>query len=179
MERTADALEALGQRQLAGKESRRVAQRPAALDPRGDDPEKRLAVAHALRGVRLPLAHVPGVGNDARSRLHREDLRSQLLVEVGQQVERQHGRAREVFLEDVAFDDRHLAADTRSLRVAPRQRGEVAVVFDADGFRAELLRRRNRQPAVARTQVVDDIGARRPLPSPASARPWARASAAT
>jgi hypothetical protein len=60
------------------------------------------------------------------------------------------------------LDDRDLAGDTRALGVALCERRELAIVFDSDGLRAELLRRGNRQPAVAGAQVVDDVGARRP-----------------
>ena len=98
--------------------------------------------------------------DDARARLHREELRPQLLIEIGQEVERDDRRPREILLEDVALDDGDLAGDAGALGIAPRERREVAVVFDADGCGAESLRRGDGQPAVAGAQIVDDVGAR-------------------
>ena len=97
----------------------------------------------------------------------------------GKQVERHHRRAREILLEDVALDDRDLAGDAGALGVAPRERREFAVVFDAHRRRAELFA--PRRWAAGRRRRRDRRRRRRSWssPSPASARPWRPAWAAT
>ena len=160
-QRSTDSLELLREVELALPVPALVLHGPATVDLRRHEPEEGLAVADAQRLVGLPFAHVPQVRNDARSRLHPEDLRAQLLVDVGQQVKRDDRRPRKVLLEDVALDDRYAIGDACPLGVASRKRGEVAIVFDADRARAECLGRGDRYLAVARAEVVHDIVARR------------------
>ena len=138
-----------------------LAQRPAAGHLRRHDPQESLAGAGPERLVRLPFAHVPHVRHDARARLHREELRPQLEVEVRQQVQRHDRRPREVLGEDVAADDLDPVGDAGALGVARRELRELRVVLDADGRRAELARGGDRDASFARAQVVHDVARRR------------------
>jgi hypothetical protein len=130
-------------------------QRPGDLHRH--DPQVRVERRTLDRLVGLPFAHRERVADHARARLHREDLRAQLQVELGQQVEGDHARAREILLEDVAVDDRHAVRDAGALGVALRERGHPRVVLDAHRARAELGRGRDRDAAVARAEVRDEI----------------------
>ena len=53
-----------------------------------------------------------------------------------------------------------LSATPARSALAPRERGEIRVVLDADRLRAEFLRRRDRYPAVSGAEIVDDVVAR-------------------
>ena len=155
-DRAADALEPLRDVDLRFP-SALVAQRPAAGDVGGHDPEERFAASLHDGLVGLPLAHVPLVRHDARARLHRKKLRTKLMVELGQKVQRHDRRLREVLLEDVARDDRDLVRHARPGGVAAGERRHGGVVLDAHRSRAELCSR-NREAAFAGAQVVHEVG---------------------
>src|SRR5581483_9948018 len=130
---------------------------PLAVDARGDDPEEGLAARDARGLVGHPVVHGERVRDDARAGPHLQDRGAQLDVERRQQVHGDDRRLAEVGGEDVAVDDRRLARDAGLLRVALRVLRHLGVVLDAVGARAELLRRRDRDLAVAGAEIVDDV----------------------
>jgi hypothetical protein len=71
-------------------------------------------------------------------------------------LEKPH-QALRVLLEDVAVDHLHAVRHAGPLGVALRQRGELRVVLDADGPSAEPAGGPDRDLAVPRAEVVDEV----------------------
>ena len=85
-------------------------------------------------------------------------LRHQLLVDSRQKEERHHRRLADVRLEQILRQEPDAIDDAGRLRVVLGPAIELRVDLDADAERTVPLRRRDRDPAVARPQVVSDIG---------------------
>ena len=110
--------------------------------------------------VGLPFVHVKGMREDAGARLHFEQGRTQLQVEVGQQVHGDHGGFVELFLKNVALADADLVGDTGGACIVLRMQGHLGVVFDAVGPGAKLLGGGDGNDAVTGPQVINDVLAR-------------------
>ena len=63
----------------------------------------------------------------------------------------------EVGLEQIADDERDAMCDFRFVGGAPRQLDQLRIDLDADAARAVFLRRDDRDAAIARAEVVDDV----------------------
>src|SRR5688572_2182250 len=118
-----------------------------------------LADAHLDRAVGLPVAEVVHVRHDARSRLQPDKLRPQLHVDVRPQEQRHHRGCREVRLEQVALDELHAVGDVRALRVRVGFGDSLRIDVDPYTPRAEIPCGSDHDPAVAGTEVVDDVAA--------------------
>ena len=108
--------------------------------------------------MRLPVAHVERVRDDARARLQLLlQLRNQLQIERRQQVQRDHGRLADVGREQILIEEFHLVADAAALQVLGRFLDALRIDVDADAARAVRLGAGDRNAAVARAEVVDDV----------------------
>jgi len=114
---------------------------PPACDLRRDVPEIDVAdpfqtnlllrYLESFTLVGKPLAHVVIVRDDPGAGLEGEDLRAQLHVHLGQQIGRDHRRAREIGLEQVLLAERRPVGDALAHRGLVRDAEQVAVEVDA------------------------------------------------
>ena len=74
-----------------------------------------------------------------------------------QQVERDDGRLRDVGGENVLFPELHELLDTGGFGICPRLDDLLRVDVEADAACPELLRRRNRNPAIPAPQIEHDV----------------------
>ena len=100
-----------------------------------------------------------------------EEARLQLVDEEGQQIHRDHARLRDVGGEHVALTNDDALGDLGAARVVARLLHQPAVELDADAARAELLRRRDHDAAVARAEVDHQVARRGAGELAACARP--------
>jgi hypothetical protein len=106
------------------------------------------------RLVGLPVRHRVLVRDDARARVHGQQAVPHAEVQVGQEIQADDARAAEVLFEDVPFHDPDPVGHALRLDQARGTLHQVAVVFDADGARAEGgLRGGYGDPAIAGAQV--------------------------
>ena len=87
-------------------------------------------------------------------------LRHQLLIEPCEQEQRDDGRLADVGLEQVLLNEPDAIADAGLRQVVVRFPDANGIDLDADSARAVLCGGANRDAAVARPQVVDDVGRR-------------------
>jgi len=98
------------------------------------------------------------VRDDSRAGFQLEQPRQELGVEIGQQVHRDHARARQVGVEDVAGFEARPVGDTRPPCIPGRRLHQPRVIVDAESARS-ALGRLDDDAAVARAQVDDVIAA--------------------
>ena len=98
--------------------------------------------------------------DDARARLHFEQGRAQLQIQVWQQVHGDHGRLIKLLHKNVALADADLVGHTGGAHIVLRMHGHLGVVFDAIGTGTKLFGGGDGNDAVARAQVVNDVLAR-------------------
>ena len=117
----------------------------------------RLRDAHDLALVGAPSGHGEGVRHDARAGLQALEARLQPVDEPRQQVNRDHGGPGNVRGEHVALDEGHALGHVGAARVLARLLHQRAVELDPEAARAELLRRRDHDAAVARAEIHHEV----------------------
>ena len=126
--------------------------------PQIQRPHRSGRVPEGIHDLRFPVAHGEVVRDDAcaGAQLARQD-RAQLHVRRGQQIEGHDRRVRDVDGHRVLQQERDAPLDAGGLGVGFAWFDQIGVDVDAHAPRAELLRRRDDDPAVAASEVVDDV----------------------
>lgn len=133
---------------------------PFASHARRYQPKVRLAALAANHLVRLPLAERELMRDDARAGPQRDKPRSQLFHHAGADVQRNHRGLREVGLEEVALDGLHAIRHATGRGRVAREAYQIGFELDADGTRAEVLRRMDRDATVTRAEVEHEVARR-------------------
>ncbi len=107
--------------------------------------------------IRRDPLHVEVVRDDPRARLELLQLRNELGVQARQEIQRHHVGVAQVQREDVLVLDGHQVADAVGVDVPTRLGDAPRVDVVADGLAAVLLRGGDGNPAVAATQVVQQV----------------------
>ena len=161
----------------ARRRARRRAPRPARSTGRAGSRRPGPGGAASRRmvsaAVGLPAGHAEGVRHDARAgRELVEEARLQLVDQRRQQVDGHHARLRDVGGQHVALHEATRGPRRSARRAFSRdfstRRG---VELDAQAARAELLRRRDHDAAVARAEVDHQVVGARAGELAACARP--------
>src|SRR5262245_15438285 len=112
---------------------------------------------HLLDLLRLHPAHVERVRHDPRAVLHLLELRDQLHIEFGQEVESDHVGLREVEREDVLLLDLDEVPHLARLDILLRLLDALRVNVEAGRLAAKFLGGSHHDAAIAAAEVVDDI----------------------
>ena len=138
---------------------------PLAADLGRHDPEIDVAAVDVLMHLRLPVAHVEGMRDDAAAGLHGvEDLRTQPQVDVGEQIHRHHVGLRQVLLEQVGDLELDLVGDAGLGGVLVGFLDALRVDVDAEAARAAAWppsppcgRRRSRNRSCSRLADLGEL----------------------
>ena len=89
------------------------------------------------------------------------NARTHFKIDAWQQVHREHGCLAEIEIEDVALNERDLVLDTCFLCILFAFRHTRRIEVHAHAFLGvEILDRRDHDPPVARTKIVNDVFSR-------------------
>ena len=109
--------------------------------------------------LRLPIAHIEGVGNDPRTRLQLlEQLGAQLQIDIGQQKQGHHGGLVKVGLEQVVFLEANQVLHAGLLGVLPGLADAHRVDIDPHAASPVSLGGRDDNPAIAAAEVINHVG---------------------
>jgi enoyl-[acyl-carrier protein] reductase/trans-2-enoyl-CoA reductase (NAD+) len=116
-----------------------------------------IGLVRVERLVRLDARNREVVRHDPRASLQLLELGNQALRHARQDVERNHGRRRQIHGEDVLRLELHQVIDALLLGRASRLFDELLVDLVADAPRAVLLRGGDEDAPVTAAEVVDDV----------------------
>jgi hypothetical protein len=131
---------------------------PGAGGMRGNHPIIKAAVAYLPDFVRLPIAHIEGMGNDARAGPEfAQQLGPKLQIQFVQQIKSDHGGLPEVHCEEIALDEFDPRRNVGLPGIFPAFPNTSGVDVHAHASGAELLGGRDDNAAVPTAEVVNDI----------------------
>src|SRR5262249_53411134 len=124
----------------------------------GNRPEVDRPSLHAQRLLRLPVAHVERVRDDARARLELlEQLRLQLLIERRKQIQRDDSGLADVGREEILVEEFDFVGDAGGTSTGVGLSHAVGIDIDTNPARTVYLRCGDRNAAITRAEVVDDV----------------------
>src|SRR5712691_2862375 len=86
-----------------------------------------------------------------------QELRTQAKVELAGKIERHHGRRAQIRLEEILLNEANALSQTGPLGRARALGHHPRIDLDAHPPCAEITRGGDDDPAVARSQVIDDV----------------------